>query len=96
MISGVGVSNPKCRIMNFFMALSSRVASLSRPSRAANGTTAQAREVIENRGVLLVLSALPSKVQDILQITQLIAVFERYDNAEQALQSLGERGLHML
>ena len=40
-----------------------------------------------NRGVKLCLVNLPSKVSDILQITQLITVFDVYDSEDEALRS---------
>jgi anti-sigma B factor antagonist len=38
-----------------------------------------------NRGAKLKLANLPAKVNDILQITQLITVFEVYDSEDEAL-----------
>jgi anti-sigma B factor antagonist len=40
-----------------------------------------------NRGGVLKLLNLPPKVSDILQITQLITVFEVYDDEDEAVQS---------
>jgi anti-sigma B factor antagonist len=40
-----------------------------------------------NRGVKLKLMCLPAKVSDILQITQLITVFEIYDTGAEAIDS---------
>jgi anti-anti-sigma factor len=40
-----------------------------------------------NRGAKLKLTNLPAKVSDILTITQLITVFDVYDNESEALQS---------
>ena len=40
-----------------------------------------------NRGVKLSLANLPSKVSDILQITQLITVFDVYDSEDEGLRS---------
>ncbi len=40
-----------------------------------------------NRGVKLSLANLPSKVSDILQITQLITVFDVYDSEDEAIRS---------
>jgi anti-sigma B factor antagonist len=40
-----------------------------------------------NRGVKLSLANLPSKVQDILQITQLITVFDVFDSEDEAIRS---------
>jgi anti-sigma B factor antagonist len=42
---------------------------------------------VTNRGGRLKLLNLPSKVADILQITQLITVFEVFDDEEEALAS---------
>ena len=42
---------------------------------------------VTNRGGKLKLLHLPSKVTDLLQVTQLITVFEVYENQEQALSS---------
>jgi anti-anti-sigma factor len=40
-----------------------------------------------NRGAKLKLANLPAKVADILQVTQLITVFDVYDNISEALDS---------
>ena len=40
-----------------------------------------------NRGAKLSLANLPSKVSDILQITQLITVFDVYDSEDEAVRS---------
>jgi anti-anti-sigma factor len=40
-----------------------------------------------NRGVKLSLANLPSKVSDILQITQLITVFDVFDSEDEAIRS---------
>jgi anti-sigma B factor antagonist len=40
-----------------------------------------------NRGAKLKLVNLPAKVNDILQITQLITVFEIYENEDEAIRS---------
>jgi anti-sigma B factor antagonist len=42
---------------------------------------------VTNRGGKLKLANLPPKVSDILQITQLITVFEVFDDEEEALRS---------
>ncbi len=42
---------------------------------------------VTNRGGKLKLLNLPAKVADVLQITQLITVFESFDNEDEALQS---------
>lgn len=42
-----------------------------------------------NRGAELALVGLPPKVQDILQITQLVTVFDIYDDEAEAMSSMG-------
>ena len=42
---------------------------------------------VKNRGGKLKLLHLPAKVSDILQITQLISVFETYDDEDEAVRS---------
>ncbi len=42
---------------------------------------------VTNRGGLLKLANLPPKVSDILQITQLITVFDVYEDEDEALRS---------
>lgn len=42
-----------------------------------------------NRGAKLALISLPPKVQDILQITQLVTVFDIFDDEGDAMTSLG-------
>jgi anti-sigma B factor antagonist len=42
---------------------------------------------VKNRGGTLKLLRLPDKVSDILQITQLISVFETYDDEDEAVRS---------
>lgn len=44
---------------------------------------------VTNRGGKLKLLDLPDKVADILQITQLITVFDVYDEEEEAVESFG-------
>ncbi len=51
------------------------------------GELVSAYTTVTNRGGKLKLTNLPPKVTDILQITQLISVFEVYDNEEEALAS---------
>lgn len=51
------------------------------------GEMVNAFSVVAERGGALKLTNLPPKVADILQITQLISVFEVYDDLEEALQS---------
>lgn len=51
------------------------------------GELVSAFTTVTNRGGKLKLVNLPPKVNDILQITQLITVFEVYDNEAEALAS---------
>ena len=51
------------------------------------GELVSAYTTATNRGVKLRLINLPSKVSDILQITQLITVFDVYDSEDEALRS---------
>jgi len=51
------------------------------------GELVSAFTTVTNRGGKLKLLNLPPKVNDILQITQLITVFEVYDNEDEALAS---------
>jgi anti-anti-sigma factor len=51
------------------------------------GELVSAYTTATNRGVKLVLAHLPSKVNDILQITQLITVFDVFDSADEAIRS---------
>src|ERR1700730_11940532 len=54
---------------------------------SAVGELVSAYATATNRGVKLCLVNLPSKVSDILQITQLITVFDVYDSEDEALRS---------
>ena len=54
---------------------------------AGVGELVSAYTTVTNRGGKLKLLNLPSKVNDILQITQLITVFEVYDDEKEALES---------
>jgi anti-sigma B factor antagonist len=54
---------------------------------AGVGELVSAYTTVTNRGGKLKLINLPSKVNDILQITQLITVFEVYDDEKEALES---------
>lgn len=54
---------------------------------AGVGELVSAYTTVTNRGGKLKLVNLPSKVNDILQITQLITVFEVYDTEQEALES---------
>jgi anti-sigma B factor antagonist len=51
------------------------------------GELVSAYATATNRGAKLKLANLPSKVSDILQITQLITVFEVFDNEDEAIRS---------
>jgi anti-anti-sigma factor len=51
------------------------------------GELVGAYTTVTNRGGKLKLLHLPPKVTDLLQVTQLITVFEVYDDESQALQS---------
>ena len=51
------------------------------------GELVSAYTTVTNQGGKLKLVSLPPKVTDILQITQLIQVFEVYDSEEEALAS---------
>ena len=54
---------------------------------AGVGELVSSYTTVTNRGGGLKLVNLPSKVSDILQITQLITVFEIHDSVEEALES---------
>jgi anti-sigma B factor antagonist len=51
------------------------------------GEMVSAYTTVTNRGGKLKLLNLPAKVVDILQITQLITVFETFDNEDEAVES---------
>ena len=51
------------------------------------GEMVSAFTTVKNRGGELKLSNLPAKVSDVLQITQLITVFEVFDTEEEAIAS---------
>ena len=51
------------------------------------GELVGAYTTVTNRGGKLKLLHLPPKVTDLLQVTQLITVFEVYENEQEALQS---------
>jgi anti-sigma B factor antagonist len=53
------------------------------------GELMHAYTTVKNRGGELKLLHLPPKVADILQITQLITVFEVYDDEAEAVRSFG-------
>ncbi len=54
------------------------------------GELVSAYTTVTNRGGQLKLVNLPAKVQDILQITQLITVFEVFDTEDEAMASFGD------
>ena len=54
------------------------------------GELVSAYTTVTNRGGKLKLCSLPSKVTDILQITQLISVFEVHDSEEEAVASFSD------
>ena len=56
---------------------------------AGVGELVSAYTTVTNRGGKLKLLNLPPKVNDILQITQLITVFEVYDDEREAVESFG-------
>jgi anti-sigma B factor antagonist len=51
------------------------------------GEMVSAFTTVKNRGGVLKLANLPSKVTDILQITQLITVFETFDTTREGIDS---------
>ena len=51
------------------------------------GEMVSAYTTVTNRGGKLKLAQLPSKVADILQITQLITVFETFETVDEAVKS---------
>src|SRR5262245_45790102 len=51
------------------------------------GELVSAYTTASNRGVKIKLTSLPPKVTDILTITQLITVFDVYDNEDDALKA---------
>jgi len=51
------------------------------------GELVSAYTTVTNRGGSLKLLNLPPKVQDILQITQLVTVFDIYDDEDEAVAS---------
>ncbi len=54
---------------------------------SGGGELVSAYTTVTNRGGKLKLCSLPSKVADILQLTQLITVFEVFDDEQEALDS---------
>ena len=53
------------------------------------GELVSAYTSVRNRGGTLKLAMLPPKITDILQITQLISVFEVHDDLAEAIESFG-------
>jgi len=51
------------------------------------GEMVSAYTTVTNRGGQLKLCSLPAKVSDVLQITQLIAVFDVFDTEDEAIDS---------
>lgn len=52
------------------------------------GELVSAYTTVTNKGKKLALLSLPPKVADLLQITQLITVFDIYDDEDEAIDSL--------
>ena len=52
------------------------------------GELVSAYTTVTNRGKKLALMHLPKKVADLLQITQLIAVFDIYESEDEAIENL--------
>ena len=65
------------------------LAAVSTIDSAGVGELVSAYTTVTNRGGRLKLVNLPSKVNDILQITQLITVFEVHDDEREAVDSFG-------
>ena len=63
------------------------LANVSTLDSSGIGEMVSAFTTVTNRGGQLKLCCLPSKVSDILQITQLISVFEVYETEAEALAS---------
>lgn len=61
--------------------------SVSTVDSSGVGELVSSYTTVTNRGGKLKLVNLPSKVSDILQITQLITVFEVFDDEDEAVQS---------
>lgn len=65
------------------------LASVSSIDESGVGELVGAYVTASNRGGKLKLLNLPPKIQDVLMITQLITVFEVYDNEQEAVESFG-------
>ncbi|MEM8996366.1 MAG: STAS domain-containing protein [Acidobacteriota bacterium] len=63
------------------------LAGVSTVDSSGVGEMVSAYTTVTNRGGKLKLAKLPSKVADILQITQLITVFETYETIDEAINS---------
>lgn len=63
------------------------LAGVSTMDSSGIGELVSAYTTVTNRGGRLKLLNLPAKVSDILQITQLITVFEIFDNEDEAIAS---------
>ncbi len=63
------------------------MAGVSTVDSSGIGEMVSSYTTVTNRGGKLKLVNLPGKVADILQITQLITVFEVYDNEDEAVSS---------
>lgn len=64
------------------------LSSVSTMDSSGIGELVSAYTTVTNRGGQLKLSELPGKIADILHITQLIQVFDVYDNDDEAVQSM--------
>ena len=63
------------------------LANVSTIDSSGVGELVSAYTTVTNRGGKLKLVKIPAKVNDILQITQLITVFETFDSEEDAVKS---------
>ena len=63
------------------------LANVSTIDSSGVGELVSAYTTVTNRGGKLKLVKIPAKVNDILQITQLITVFETFDSEEEAVKS---------
>ena len=80
-------SLPRRTLVRSIRTLRRRFASRSQAQTIGVGELVSAFTTVTNRGGKLKLLNLPPKVNDILQITQLITVFEVYDNEDEAVAS---------
>lgn len=65
------------------------LANISTIDESGIGELVSAYVTASNRGGKLKLVNLPPKIRDVLMITQLITVFEVYDNEQEAVASFG-------